>query len=222
MQGIAAVRDQIDPEMNDNSYCYDAAEAVARYLNEQGVEAHFCEAGVERDPSHCYVILSDGTIVDPTLDQFYRGGRGNTTGDWKHKTWEDGLPSGNPWFGSVAVIPPGHPFTAHYISHQLDHRSDYFEDGYWIEGQEPDWWRALHAAEFAASSPGHETLADYFDRTKGDKQRSLGRLGHHAGDPPGPTAGHETPAQYFERTKGSSQRSLRRLGHHSAPSSPEL
>ena len=154
MQQLAALRDSIDPDDTNDSYCYDAVETVAQALCDAGQDAHLCDAGAVRDRSHCYVILdADGTIIDPTLDQFYPGGRGNSTGDWTDPVWErrdrqsvgEPLPGRNEWFGQVAVIPADHPFAQHYYSHRADHASDMFPQGYWLAGQEPGWWRRLHA-----------------------------------------------------------------------------
>jgi hypothetical protein len=120
------------------------------------LDADLCDgAGAVRDYSHTYVLLGDGTIIDPTLDQFYPGGRGNRAGDWTDSIWvkrdreeygiED-LPSENPWFGEVAVIPVDHPFAQHYWSHRYPARAagELGEAGhdYWLE--QPAWYRALH------------------------------------------------------------------------------
>lgn len=156
LQAIARIRDRIDPRDAYNGYCWDVAELAARYLLEQGVECEFCEgAGAVRDPGHAYVILTDGSIIDPTLDQFYAGGRGNYTGDWASEAASEydreeygieGLPRENPWFGQVAVIPPEHPFAQHYWSH----RNPALAGGeagqeYWAK--KPGWYLKLHGLE---------------------------------------------------------------------------
>lgn len=153
LRAIARIRDRIEPRDAYNGYCWDASELAARYLIKQGLDAQLCEgAGAVRDRGHVYVLLGDGTIIDPTLDQFYPGGRGNYTGDWAGeavKEWDrreygiEGLPGANPWFGSVAVIPPSHPFAQHYWSH----RNPAWAQGevgqeYWRE--KPAWYCALH------------------------------------------------------------------------------
>jgi hypothetical protein len=145
IQGVLAARDSVDPDDCYESYCYDASEAVQIYLQSQGISSTLSEAGTVRDFSHVYLFLEDGTIIDPTLDQFYPGGRGNVTGDWTNvPAFPDGLPHDNPWMESLAIIPPEHPFAQHYISHRLDNETESSQEGYWITGQEPQWWKKLH------------------------------------------------------------------------------
>lgn len=144
---ILALRDSVDPDENYNGYCYDVSELVHDYLRREGQRVDLVEAGAVRDFSHVYVVHHDGTIIDATLDQFYPGGRGNTTGDWTNEAaWADGLPTENPWMGELAVIPLDHPFAQHYYSHRREHGHDHYPDGYWITGREPIWWRHLHVA----------------------------------------------------------------------------
>ena len=153
LKAIARLRDSVEPSDAYNSYCWDVSELVASYLQKQGLEAELCDgAGTVRDYSHVYVLLGDGTIIDPTLDQFYPGGRGNLQGDWTNEIWVqrdrqehgiEGLDAENLWFGMVAVIPPDHPFSQHYWSH----RNPAWAMGevgreYWLE--KPAWYRALH------------------------------------------------------------------------------
>lgn len=149
--GIEAERNAVNPEQTYESYCYDVSERVTSYLRGKGIDADLVEAGTWRDPSHVYTVLTDGTIIDATLDQFYRGGRGNVTGDWEADTWNDGLPNERP-DSPVAVILPDHPFTQHYLSHRADSSSDTFPEGYWVKGREPEWWRCLHTDDFLVDS----------------------------------------------------------------------
>jgi hypothetical protein len=160
LKAIARLRDSVEPSDAYNGYCWDVSEMVAQYLQKQGLAAELCEsAGAVRDRGHVYVLLGDGTIIDPTLDQFYPGGRGNERGDWASKVWVkrdqeehgiEGLPGDNPWFGQVAVIPPHHPFAQHYWSHrnpawaggEVGH--DYWRE-FWQET--PAWYLALHGLD---------------------------------------------------------------------------
>ena len=146
IQEILSLREQIDPAQTCEGYCGDASGLALRCLLAHGIEAELCDAGTVRDRCHVFVILADGTIVDPTLDQFYRGGRGNTTGDWEHKVWaeRDDLSGSNPWRGTLAVIPPDHPFARHYCSHRRENWSELYDGPYWIKGREPKWWQTLH------------------------------------------------------------------------------
>lgn len=155
LAAIARLRDGVEPSDAYNGYCWDVSELVASYLQKQGLDAELCDgAGAVRDGSHVYVVMGDGTIVDPTLDQFYLGGRGNERGDWTSQVWADrdkeygieGLPSENLWFGAVAVIPADHPFAQHYWSHR---------NPAWIAGEEgrdywsqaPTWYKSLHGLD---------------------------------------------------------------------------
>jgi hypothetical protein len=157
LRAIARLRDSVPPDDAYNGYCWDVSELVASYLQKQDLDAELCEsAGAVRDRGHVYVLLGDGTIIDPTLDQFYPGGRGNERGDWNSPVWAErdreehgieGLPGDNPWFGQVAVIAPDHPFAQHYWSH----RNPAWAAGevsheYWREYREgkPAWYLALH------------------------------------------------------------------------------
>jgi hypothetical protein len=134
---IAALRDSVDPENTYDSYCGDVSELVADMLTSRGIEATAIEGGAGFDSSHAYVILADGTIVDPTLDQFFKGGRGNWGDD---NGWDN-----NPFFGQVAVFAPDDPYAQHYYTHRDPPSNDGFEHGrIWVEGNEPAWWRALH------------------------------------------------------------------------------
>jgi hypothetical protein len=136
---LAALRDSVDPDDAYDSYCGDVAELVATALSARGIEAFALEGGAGLDSSHTYVICADGTIVDPTLDQFFTGGRGNTTGN------NDGWADENPYFGQVAVIAPDDPYAQHYWSHRDPATNDGFDGGrIWIEGAEPAWWLRLY------------------------------------------------------------------------------
>ncbi len=102
-------------ECKDDDWCGRATEDIAEYLEENGIEAtpympgedYETEqefGGVSWDRSHAYIVLEDGTIIDPTITQFTAG----QFEDYPH----------HPSAPNVAVIPYGHPFGENYEVHQ--------------------------------------------------------------------------------------------------------
>ncbi len=105
-------------ECKDDDWCGRATEDIAEYLEENGIEAtpympgedYETEqqfGGVNWDSSHAYIVLEDGTIIDPTITQFTAG----QFEDYPH----------HPSAPNVAVIPYGHPFGENYEVHQTAH-----------------------------------------------------------------------------------------------------
>ncbi len=105
-------------ECKDDDWCGRATEDIAEYLEENGIEAtpympgedYETEqefGGVSWDRSHAYIVLEDGTIIDPTITQFTAG----QFEDYPH----------HPSAPNVAVIPYGHPFGENYEVHQTAH-----------------------------------------------------------------------------------------------------
>jgi hypothetical protein len=92
----------------DHSWCWDASLEVAAYLTAQGISARTQTGGLCGN-HHTWVVLDDGTIVDPTVEQYI--GRGEKA-EVDHTLV--------PWLRSpdgdvvVAVVPPGHPFHSEY------------------------------------------------------------------------------------------------------------
>jgi len=96
----------------DDAWCLTGSESVAEYLRSVGIEAtHYCSTGydifggVNIDSSHEYVVLSDGTVLDPTITQFRDAPRASM----EQKEAVAGFPT-LPGSAFVAVIPVGHPF----------------------------------------------------------------------------------------------------------------
>lgn len=129
---------EYDPDTFLGEWCGTASDAVASYLNKHGIRADVYApgstddfsiswGGVKIDESHVWIVLRDGTIIDPTIRQFIDSHRAGKT----QKAVASGYPyiAGHP---NIAVIPPDHPFIEKmgYESH--------------IEGRgwarKPTWW----------------------------------------------------------------------------------
>lgn len=145
-------RAQVDPDDTYDSLCYDTSEVLVGLLKQNGIEADLME-GAFRDPSHAYVVLADGTILDPTLDQFYPGGRGNRHGDWG--SGASGFPGAKHPNGSAlgpAIISPTDPFADNYLSHRQDASQwTQSENTVWVNGKEPGWWQHRNRRQFQSS-----------------------------------------------------------------------
>ena len=110
-------------DFHDN-WCETAVQDVADYLVSINVSACPYFSGVNPDgddfggcsvdASHSYLVLDDGTIIDPTIRQFLDSPRASPS--QKATVW--GWPN-NPAAPNVAVIPIGHPFISRmdYESH---------------------------------------------------------------------------------------------------------
>ena len=149
MSIMQQARSECDPEDPEESVCYDASAVTQDLLNGAGVEAYMQE-GTWRDYSHVYVVEEgSGRIFDPTLDQFYPGGRGNVSADWASSVWgerDDLPPYPRGWKPSdgPAIISPDDPFAQHYMTHRKDGTNVGGDLPYWVSGQEPPWWSVLH------------------------------------------------------------------------------
>lgn len=74
-------------------------EEVAQALGLDQTYGYFRDSeGNVIDDDHAWNILPDGTIVDPTIEQF-----SDHVQQW-------------PGYPDIAVVPPGHPFTQHYAA----------------------------------------------------------------------------------------------------------
>jgi len=116
MRRIVQLAQACDPE---DDWCATATDAVGDYLGRNGIGATQYYPSDERfggfaaDATHAYLVLDDGTIVDPTITQFVE------RGSPRQRARVAGYPT-LPGFPSVAVVPPGHPFVqqAEYESHR--------------------------------------------------------------------------------------------------------
>jgi hypothetical protein len=132
---------EYDPVNYSGSWCTSASDAIAEWLNAQNIKADVYAAswtpdepfvpwgGVKIDDSHTWIVLEDGTILDPTIRQFIDSPNANAE---QQKTAR-GYPYVN-GFPDVAVVPVGHPFIKKmgYESHTTG--------GGWAEV--PSWWRS--------------------------------------------------------------------------------
>jgi len=140
----------------DDDWCSAATETVASYLIKNGIEAAeyygtlgLRFGGVKIDPSHSYIVLSDGTIVDPTITQYIE--RGNAI--------QRRAASGYPYLegtDDIAVIPRDHPFVK-----KMGYESHKFGLGFALR---PFWVKLNKRAEAArkmlASDADYETPVD--------------------------------------------------------------
>jgi hypothetical protein len=117
-------------EFVSDDWCGQATEDISDYLTKQGVvhtayhvggeywwddnkdtfapegEGRWVPrfGGTDWDPSHAYIVLEDGTILDATITQFTRG----QCEDYpRHPDYQD-----------IGIIPYGHPLSAQYEAHQ--------------------------------------------------------------------------------------------------------
>jgi len=91
--------------------CGATAELVERYLRELGIEATAYMpdfeggGGVAHDESHAYIVLYEGTVIDPTIRQYLE----SPAAPEVQKRAAFGYPHVE-GFPEIAVVPPTHPF----------------------------------------------------------------------------------------------------------------
>lgn len=96
--------DELESEVAHN-WCGEVSKYAARHLLADEIDCFKRVGGFGPDGRyHCWVELSDGTIVDPTVLQF---------SDSRFDE-ADTAYAGFPGTDTVAVVPPGHPFAANY------------------------------------------------------------------------------------------------------------
>jgi hypothetical protein len=94
-------------EGQQHDWCGEASRDTAAYLNQIGITAQVHIGGL-RGCHHSWVELADGTIIDPTIEQYIDRTQ-DCTVDRSEVPWLSGL-NGE----QVAVVPPGHPLRAEY------------------------------------------------------------------------------------------------------------
>jgi len=95
----------------DHNWCGEASREVAAHLTQAGIQARVVSGGF-RGNGHTWVELSDGTIIDPTIEQYI------DRTDERHVVDAEVPWRGGEEDGRVAVIPPSHALHGDYETEQ--------------------------------------------------------------------------------------------------------